>query len=120
MIVQSWSTIDTFIYFRTTLALSKEASDTLSTPTVVVCQEHKWKNGHFEYENGVNISDKDWVLKQFYQLNDKMNITIISPFYLELDRSISWVFQVLPKTKTFLKSFGPKPKTSQNFKCMSF
>ena len=30
---------------------------------------------------------------------------------LELDLSFSWVFQVLPKTKTFLRSFGPKPKT---------
>ena len=38
----------------------------------------------------------------------------------QLDMAFSWVFQVLPKTKTFLKSFGPKPKTYQNFKCMSF
>ena len=92
MIVQSWSTIDTFISFRTTLAISKEPLDTLPTPTVVVCQEHKWKNGHFEYENGVNISDKDWVLKQFYQLNDKMNITITSPFYLEVETGNNSVF----------------------------
>ena len=124
MVWQSWSTMDTFISFRITDAISKETAKTLPPPSVVICQEHNWMNGHFEflskYKDGVNFSDEDWVLKQFYQLNDKMNITIISPFYLELDRSISWVFQVLSKTKTFLKSFGPKPKTSQNFKCMSF
>ena len=32
----------------------------------------------------------------------------------------SWVFQVLPKTKTFLKSFGPKPKTPKTSKIMNF
>ena len=51
MILQSWSTIDTFISFRTTLAVSKETSNTLPPPTVVLCQEHKWRNGHFGFLN---------------------------------------------------------------------
>ena len=32
-----------------------------------------------------------------------------------LDLSFSWVFQVLPKTKTFLRSFGPKPPKLKNY-----
>ena len=39
---------------------------------------------------------------------------------LQLDLAFSWVFQVLPKTKTFLKSFGPKPKTPKTSKIMNF
>ena len=78
MIWQSWSTIDTFISFRTTLAISKETSKSLPPPTLVVCQEHKWRNGHFEFlfkgEYKTNVSDEDWVLKQFFRLNDKMYI----------------------------------------------
>ena len=34
---------------------------------------------------------------------------------LQLDLSFSWVFQVLPKTKTFLRSFGPKPPKLKNY-----
>ena len=88
MVWQSWSTIDTFISLRTTLAVSKENSNALPPPTVVLCQEHKWNNGHFEFlfkgEYKANVSDENWVLKQFFQLNEMMNITIISPFHLEL------------------------------------
>ena len=86
MVLQSWSTIKTFISFQTTLAISKETSTTLPPPTVVLCQEQKWRNGHFGFLNKDedNISDKDWVLKQFYRLNDKMNISILWPFEIEL------------------------------------
>ena len=76
MVLQSWSTMDTFISFRTTVAISKETSNSLPPPTIVLCQEHKWNNGHFGVgEDKANFYDKDWVLKQFFQLNDKMNIT---------------------------------------------
>ena len=67
MVLQSWSTMDTFISFRTTVAISKETSNSLPPPTIVLCQEHKWNNGHFGMdENKINVSDKDWVLKQFF------------------------------------------------------
>ena len=66
MVWQSWSTIDTFISLRTTLAVSKENSNALPPPTVVLCQEHKWNNGHFEFlfkgEYKANVSDENWVL----------------------------------------------------------
>ena len=92
MVWQSWSTIDTFISFRTTLATSKETTKTLPPPTVVICQEHNWMNGHFEYlskyDNVVNVSDKDWVLKQFFRLNDKMNLSIIIDYYLYLELTL--------------------------------
>ena len=84
MVWQSWSTIDTFISFRTTIAISKETSKTLPPPTVVICQEHNWMNGHYDFQDVVNVSDKDWVLKQFFRLNDKMNISTVWPFEIEL------------------------------------
>ena len=46
------------------------------------------------------------------QFNEKVQVRLDMPF--------SWVFQVLPKTKTFLKSFGPKPKTPKTSKIMNF
>ena len=59
-------------------------------------------------------------LKALYFVTLLTDLLPKSVFGYLLDRSISWVFQVLSKTKTFLESFGPKPKTSQKFKCMSF
>ena len=77
MFWQSKSTIATFLSFRTTVAISKEASDSLPIPAIVVCQEHKWKNGFFtKGEHKINISDEDWIFKQFFRLNNKMNISI--------------------------------------------
>ena len=73
------STIATFFAFRTTVAISKEAAENLPPPTIVLCQDHKWNNGFALANNkfnGFNVSDKDWIFKQFYRLNDKMNISI--------------------------------------------
>ena len=77
MFWQSKSTIATFLSFRTTVAISKETFDSLPIPAIVICQEHKWKNGFFTTgENKINMSDQDWIFKQFFRLNDKMNISI--------------------------------------------
>ena len=75
LVWQCKSTIVTFFSFRTTVAISKETSSELPIPTIVVCQDHKWDNGFFQNDM-FNISDKDWILKQFFRLNDKMNISI--------------------------------------------
>ena len=77
MFWQSKSTIATFLSFRTTVAISKETFDSLPIPAIVICQEHKWKNGFFTTgEHKINMSDQDWIFKQFFRLNDKMNISI--------------------------------------------
>ena len=75
LVWQSQSTFATFFSFRTTVAISTETSLSLPPPTIVLCQEHKWNNGMND-EYPVNMSDKDWVFKQFYQLNKEMNISI--------------------------------------------
>ena len=56
-----------------------ETPEIFPAPTYVMCQdEPNWNNGVFikEGEAKVDISDKDWVSKQFYKLNDRMNVTI--------------------------------------------
>ena len=83
LVWQCKSTIVTFFSFRTTVAISKETSSELPIPTIVVCQDHKWDNGYFQNDM-FNISDKDWILKQFFRLNDKMNISTVWPFEIEL------------------------------------
>ena len=69
----------TFFSFRTTVAISKETSESLPPPTIVLCQENKWDNGFrfpwLEHQL-VNMSDKYWLFNQFYRLKDKMNISI--------------------------------------------
>ena len=76
LVWQSQSTFATFFSYRTTVAISKETNENLPPPTIVLCQEHKWKNGFVPWKNNVNMSDKDWVINQFYQLNEKINISI--------------------------------------------
>ena len=78
LVWQSQSTVATFFSFRTTVAISTETSNSLRSPTLVLCQEHKWDNGVFVNSNEAqaNFSDNDWVLKQFFRLNDKMNISL--------------------------------------------
>ena len=77
LVWQSQSTFATFFSFRTTVSISQETSERLPSPTVVLCQEHKWDNGQFPTtEVKTNFSDEDWVLKQFFQLNEKMNISL--------------------------------------------
>ena len=76
LVWQSQSTFATFFSYRTTVAISKETNKNLPPPTIVLCQEHKWINGFVPWKNNVNMSDKDWVFKQFYRLNEKMNINI--------------------------------------------
>ena len=73
---QSKSTFATFFSYRTTVAISKEKNENLPPPTIVLCQEHKWNNGVAPGNNAINMSDKDWIFKQFYQLNDKLNTSI--------------------------------------------
>ena len=60
-------------------------SDSLTSPTLVLCQEHKWNNGVHNSELEANFSDKDWVLKQFFRLNDKMNIYLWFHGFLKPD-----------------------------------
>ena len=66
LVWQSQSTFATFFSYRTTVAISKETNEDLAPPTIVLCQEHKWNNGFAPWNNGINMSDKDWVFKQFY------------------------------------------------------
>ena len=79
LVWQSETTFATFFSFRTTLAISKETSESLPPPTIVFCQQNKWDNG-FRYndldKDVVNFSDTNWVFGQFYRLKDKMNISI--------------------------------------------
>ena len=73
---QSQSTFATFFSFRTTLAISKETSESLPPPTIVLCQQNKWDNGYRTNDldkDVVNFSDTNWVFGQFYRLKDKMN-----------------------------------------------
>ena len=76
---QSHNTFETYIAGRTTFAISKQTSDSMTPPTIVVCQTHKWNNGlTWKKVNTANILDKDWFDSQFYWLNDKINISYIS------------------------------------------
>ena len=79
LVWQCKSTVVTFFSFRTTVAISKETSETLPPPTIVLCQENKWDNGFrfpwLEHQL-VNMSDKYWFFNQFYRLKDKMNISM--------------------------------------------
>ena len=78
LVWQSQSTFATFFSFKTTVAISQQTSDSLSIPTFGLCQEHKWDNGGIpKGDDNINLADKDWILKQFYQLNDKMNISLL-------------------------------------------
>ena len=76
---QSQNTFETFIAGRTTFAISKQTSDSMLIPTIVVCQTHEWNNGQIlKKDDAVNISDKDWFHTQFYWLNDKMNMSFFA------------------------------------------
>ena len=79
LVWQCKSTVVTFFSFRTTVAISKETSESLPPPTIVLCQENKWDNGFrfpwLEHQL-VNVSDKYWLFNQFYRLKDKMNISM--------------------------------------------
>ena len=87
LVWQSQSTVATFFSFRTTVAISTETSNSLRSPTLVLCQEHKWDNGVFANSNEAqaNFLDNDWVLKQFFRLNDKMNISLWFHGFLKPD-----------------------------------
>ena len=77
LVWQSKNTFETFIARRTTFAISKQTSDSMPMPTIVVCQTHKWNNGQIlKKDDTVNISDKDSFDTQFYWLNDEMNISV--------------------------------------------
>ena len=66
LVWQTQTTIATFFSFGTTVSISKKSNENLPPPTIVLCQEHKWNNGFAPWNNGINMSDKDWVFKQFY------------------------------------------------------
>ena len=57
LVWQSKNTFETFIAGRTTFAISKQTSDRMTPPTMVVCQTHKWYNGYtWEKVNTANIA----------------------------------------------------------------
>ena len=78
LVWQSQSTFATFFSFKTTVAISQQTYDSLSIPTFGLCQDYKWDNGgNPKGDDNINLADKDWILKQFYQLNEKMNISLL-------------------------------------------
>ena len=76
LIPQIWKTVEAFIKEETTFTVSKKTFENMMPPTMLVCPQNKWNNGIFT-ASVANISDKDWHLKQFFLLNDKLTITMV-------------------------------------------
>ena len=58
LVWQTQVTFATFFSFGTTVSISKKPNENLPPPTIVLCQEHKWKNGLVPWHTNIIASYK--------------------------------------------------------------
>ena len=75
LIWQIWYTFQGFIEGQTTFSVTKQTQEEMVPPALLFCpnSNNPWGN---EILTRGNISDKNWYNKQFYWLNESLNLTL--------------------------------------------
>ena len=66
-------TFEAFIKGQTTFSVTKRTMDEMVPPAMIFCPMSDFENGIW---SEANVSNKDWFFRQFFQLNDDLNISI--------------------------------------------
>ena len=107
---QVWNTFEAFIDGQTTFAVSKETMERMTPSTMIFCPMNDFENG-LNTQNNINVSDKEEFFKQFFRLDDGLNITITRWIYNAESGRFEYVMSNLTigenfdydsKSKTFL------------------
>ena len=102
---QIWNTFEAFIEGQTTFAVSKKTMASMTPSTMIFCPMNDFENGLYSIE--VNVSDKDWFFKQFFHLNDNLNMKMQRKAY---DMK-SGIFEIILSNLTLGENFDEMGKT---------
>ena len=107
---QVWNTFEAFIDGQTTFAVSKETMERMTPSTMIFCPMNDFENG-LNTQNNINVSDREEFFKQFFRLDDGLNITMTRWIYNAKSGRFEYVMSNLTigenfdydsKSKTFL------------------